>query len=500
MTPEALAELFELRDQAARIPFCPHTPSPKQREFLRITAREALYGGAAGGGKSDALLMAALQYIHVSGYNALILRRTFADLNKPEALMDRARDWFSPYIETHGVRWNDRDKRWTFPTPDGGVATIGFGYLDHVNDVEQYQGAAYAFVAFDEATHFVERQYVYLLSRQRRLVGVDVPIRTRAATNPGGVGHKWVMARFGLLESGAQRASWEEKREGLPPRTITREQRPFVPALMGDNQHLDQDAYNQQLDEQDATTQAQLRDGKWIQDGKKRIFHYRAGYNVPALPFVPSDPRGQMWERVFIVDLGASVQDRTTSFTRLAFHPHIHNDVFVEFSRKTAGEDPWTIEAAVTREVDACVGVTVVMDEGALGKGYGNGIRSRHDVPLVPAEKSDKRGYTRLLRGAVERGHIHCLEGACDDLIDEMDALIYDKNGMDAEPGLANHCCDGLLYGWRWTYAHRSQAPAPTPVPGSVEWQNAEAERLFDEEYARAARQREDDPWSSLGD
>ena len=59
-------------------PYIPHQPTPKQREFLSLTDREAFYGGAAGGGKSDALLMGALQYVHVPNYAAILFRRTSA--------------------------------------------------------------------------------------------------------------------------------------------------------------------------------------------------------------------------------------------------------------------------------------------------------------------------------------------------------------------------------------------------------------------------------------
>lgn len=62
--------------------YCPHVPTPPQSAFLLYNGHEALYGGAAGGGKSDALLMAALQYVEYPKYSALILRRTFPDLAK----------------------------------------------------------------------------------------------------------------------------------------------------------------------------------------------------------------------------------------------------------------------------------------------------------------------------------------------------------------------------------------------------------------------------------
>src|SRR5216684_5523404 len=66
-----------IRDNA--IPFCPHTPTERQRLFLKLDCEEALYGGAAGGAKTDALLMAALEYVAEPGYSAIIFRRTYAD-------------------------------------------------------------------------------------------------------------------------------------------------------------------------------------------------------------------------------------------------------------------------------------------------------------------------------------------------------------------------------------------------------------------------------------
>ena len=196
--------------------------------------REAFYGGAAGGGKSDALLMAALMFVDVPGYAALILRRTFADLALDGAIMDRAKKWLLP----QGVAWSHQDKRFTFPSG----AAITFGYLEHEDDKYRYQGAEFQFVGFDEVTQFSESQYAYLLSRLRRTQAmVDIPLRLRAAGNPGGIGHEWVKARF--VDSGAER--------------------PFIAAKLQDNPHLDQDAYRESLKGMDDITRAQLEDGNW---------------------------------------------------------------------------------------------------------------------------------------------------------------------------------------------------------------------------------------------
>lgn len=163
--------------------YFPFDPYPKQAAFLWLPHAEALYGGAAGGGKSVALLMGALQYVDCPGYHALILRRTYAQLKKPGALMDLAKEWLTPFRPK--VTWNEADHKWTFPTG----ATITFGHMDTEAAKYDQQGANYHYVAFDELTQFTEGMYTYLFSRMRRRSGDGIPIRMRAASNPGGIGH-----------------------------------------------------------------------------------------------------------------------------------------------------------------------------------------------------------------------------------------------------------------------------------------------------------------------
>lgn len=461
MLAARLSLLWSVVNGITSVPYCPHEPTRQQRLFLALESFEALYGGQAGGGKSDALLMAALQHVDRPGYAALLLRRTFADLNKPGALMDRAAEWLRPTA----ARWQAQEHRWTFPIgASKDTASISFGYMDTEADRYQYQGAEYQYIGFDELTQFTETQYLYPASRIRRGANGSVPLRLRGATNPGGVGHAWVKARF------------------IEPRS---NERPFVPAAAKDNPHIDLVEYERALSVLDQTTHDQLAKGLWVQDASRRMYNYDTRHNVPGLPFVPTDPGGKLWQRVFVIDLGSSTKDPTTSQTRLTFHPHISDHVYVEFSFKKAGMDPDDIAEAAERETAECGGdLTVVLDEGALGHAYGNKMRSKHGIPCIPAEKSEKRANVRMLNGQMQRGYVHCIAERCGELLDEFDTVIYDKHGLDAEKGIPNHCTDGVLYGWRWTFAHEGRRPNAGPEPYSPEWWAQREKEAIEREIA----------------
>ena len=217
-------------------PYCPEGPSLTQKVFLRTYSLEALFGGAAGGGKSSALLMAALQYIDVPQYSAILFRRTYADLALPGAIMDRFQAWTGPEEE---VRWNANTYTATFPSG----ARISFGYLNNSQDYLRYKGAEFQFIGMDEVTEIREADYRYLFSRLRRPASgplAKVPLRMRCASNPA---PNWVRQRFII----------EGQSEG----------RIFVPSYLQDNPGIDADSYRQSLQALDPVERKRLEEGDW---------------------------------------------------------------------------------------------------------------------------------------------------------------------------------------------------------------------------------------------
>lgn len=241
-----------------RLLYAPHDPHPPQHAFYlldELGVLEAFYGGAGGGGKSDALLTAALRYVDVPGYAALILRKTFADLALPGAIMARAREWLAG---TDAV-WNERDSRFTFPSG----ATLSFGYLQTRQDRYRYAGAEFQFIAFDELTQFEEADYRFLFTRLRKPSEgplSQVPLRMRSASNPGGRGHEWAKRRLVDRLPAARRDDEPADPMDTPERAAARV---FIPARLSDNPSVDAEAYTESLASADPYVRAQILDGDW---------------------------------------------------------------------------------------------------------------------------------------------------------------------------------------------------------------------------------------------
>jgi hypothetical protein len=161
----------------------PMTDRP-QEEFLRRVEFEAGYGGAKGGGKSDAINMGASEQTHHPKYHGIIFRRTYGEL---QDLIDRAR---AVYHQV-GARWNEQKKRFTFPSG----ARITYAYCEDVGDEDRYLGREYTYMGFDQLEQMTELQYTKLISCARTSVA-GLRVMVRSSFNPGGVGHMFVRRRF----------------------------------------------------------------------------------------------------------------------------------------------------------------------------------------------------------------------------------------------------------------------------------------------------------------
>lgn len=147
-----------------------------QENFLACTADVAIYGGAAGGGKTFALLLDALRWSSLPGFTGMIFRRTTPQIKNPGGLWDES---VKLYTQIQGAMPSASTLNWNFSS----TARIKFSHLERDDDVYDHQGGQYAFVGFDELTHFTWKQFTYLLSRNRN-ASCGIKPYVRATTNP----------------------------------------------------------------------------------------------------------------------------------------------------------------------------------------------------------------------------------------------------------------------------------------------------------------------------
>ncbi|MGH9756917.1 MAG: terminase large subunit domain-containing protein [Candidatus Acidiferrales bacterium] len=235
----------EAESSARRIELT-YAPFPKQQEFHASPAKYRLFGGAAGPGKTKALLMEAILQAHENAEaNTLLLRRTFPELEQSLLLYfrrDVPRELYKSFHESkHVVTWQNG-------------STTRFGYCARENDVYQYQGAEFLFIGIDELTHFTLRQWQFLTSRNRSPLSGAYPCMA-GATNPGNIGHAWVKSLWVDREP----AAGMERAEEYDPRDYE-----FIRARISDNPIYAADAnYLKTLEALPAAMRRAFLDGDW---------------------------------------------------------------------------------------------------------------------------------------------------------------------------------------------------------------------------------------------
>lgn len=409
----------------------------KQRSFLALTQLEALYGGAAGGGKTEALLGDALrpEFIREKRYSCLILRRTYPELAMRGSIMQRAIEWVGDEY------WDGNLKR--FALPSGAV--IQFGYCDNERDLGRYKSAQFHRVYIDELTEWPEDWYAFLFSRIRKSNFDSIPLAMRAATNPDGPGADWVRARFGIPLNEVV----------VDP--ILSESTAFLPARVEDNPSLNLAEYEASLAKLGPTRYAQLRWGRWSRDGEGLVYRgFKSERNT-----LRELPEGFIGYGLAL-DYGFNDE---CAFAIFAWRRYSKIVYIVSCYKKghmspgKAAEEVYSLEEEYEFE-------WIVGDTGGLGKGYQAEALDRFKLPIEPAQKTNKMGYIKLMNGdfegdyLAERGpQILVFSPMCEDLLKEYGSLDWAKNriGRQENQSSPNHCSDAALYGWRRCFAYLAE-------------------------------------------
>jgi len=264
-------------------------PEKRQTEYQPPEARIVGYGGAAGSGKSDSMLIGLfVEVLSNPGAKCGYFRRKYSQLEGAGGAIMRSKELFSDFP---GAKWNGKNRRWTFESLNGGI--IEFCHANNEDDVYNYQSQQFDAVAFDEATQFTRFQYRYIMSRNRVTVKGVSPL-VMMGTNPGGVGHRWFKKEF--IDIGDF-----EKPHEVEVAPGAKEKHMFIPAKLSDNIILNDrdEGYKDNLMGLGEVEKRRLLFGDWdIHAGQffpkfDRNIHVMDSFDIP-----------DYWRRFISIDYG----------------------------------------------------------------------------------------------------------------------------------------------------------------------------------------------------
>jgi len=399
-----------------------------QEDFLAAGETDVLYGGAAGGGKSYAMLVDPLRYAHRSAHRGLIIRRSMPELRE---LIDKSRELYPKAFP--GCKYKEVEKLWNFPSG----AKIEFGFLERDADVYRYQGQAYSWIGFDEITHLpTEFSWNYLASRLRT-TDPEITCYMRCTANPGGVGATWVKKRY--IDPSPPHESFEGS-DGLT--------RKFIPARLQDNPFLAHDGnYEKMLKALPPTQRQQLLEGNWdVAEGAAFTeflphLHVITPFEIPV-----------HWERVKGIDYGYASEsaciwgavdpsDGTLIIYRELYRKGLLGTELAEMITDMEMPDPFSVQGVLDT---ACWSRT-----GTTGPTIGETlVRAGHK--LRRADKNRIQGkiqiheYLKVMQSG--RPRIQILN-TCPNLIRELQSIPLDKrNPEDVDTHAPDHAYDALRY------------------------------------------------------
>ena len=399
-----------------------------QMDFLAAGETDVLYGGAAGGGKSYAMLVDPLRFAHRAAHRALILRRSMPELRE---LIDKSRELYPKAFP--GCKYREVEKLWTFPSG----AKVEFGFLERDADVYRYQGQAYSWIGFDEITHLpTEFSWNYLASRLRTTDSEITPYM-RCTANPGGVGAGWVKKRY--ISPSVPNDSF------VGDDGITRK---FIPARLNDNPYLAQDGrYEQMLKSLPPTQRKQLLEGNWeVAEGAAftefdRDMHIIEPFDIPL-----------HWERVKGLDYGYASEsacvwatidpnDNTLIIYRELYRKNLLATELAEMLTNMELNDPMSVRGVLDTACWSRTGTTGPTVAETL-------IQGGHK--LRPADKNRIAGKIQIhehLKVQPSGRPRMQIFNTCPNLIRELQSIPLDKtNPEDVNTHAADHAYDALRY------------------------------------------------------
>ena len=399
-----------------------------QTDFLAASETDVLYGGAAGGGKSYAMLVDPLRFCHRPAHRALILRRSMPELRE---LIDKSRELYPKAFP--GCKFREVEKIWNFPSG----AKLEFGFLERDADVYRYQGQAYSWIGFDEITHLnTEFSWNYLASRLRTTDSEITPYM-RCTANPGGIGAHWVKKRY---VSPAEPDTSYIGQDGLTRR--------FIPARLDDNPYLAKDGrYEQMLKALPDVQRRQLLEGNWdITEG--------AAFTEfdPDLHIIPPFKVPIGWERLKGIDYGyasesaciwASVDsdDGTLIVYRELYKKGLTGEDLASMITNMELEDPYSVQGVLDTSAWARTGTTGPTVGETLQKA-GHKLR-RADKNRIQG-KIQIHEYLRIQSSGRPKIQIF---SSCPNLIKELQGIPLDRNNPeDVDTHAPDHAYDALRY------------------------------------------------------